>query len=74
MDASRAVFARCTMCAVLPLGHGNRGLESLPEHLFMLSFCVCIVLCTYCCKLTRTALALAVLAQVEVRWLDVHNQ
>jgi len=74
MGAIRAVSARCTMCAVLPLGHRNRGCESLSRHLFKLSFCVCIFVCRYCCKLTRTVLALAVLAQEEVRPLDVHVQ
>ena len=75
MDTLNAVSARCTMCTVLSLGHRNRGFESpLSRHLFMLSFRVCIVLCTYCCKVTRTILALAVLAQVEVRPLDVHDQ
>jgi len=74
MGAIRAVSARCTMRAVLPLGHQNRGCESLSRRLFMLSFCVYIFVCRYCCKLTRTVLALAVLAQVEVRRLDVHVQ
>jgi hypothetical protein len=74
MDPIRAVSALYKMCAVLPLGHRNRGFESLSGHLLMLSFCVRIALCTYFCKLTKTVLALAVLAQVEVRPLDFHDQ